>query len=325
MVGRLKFAEVLTPSSRPGYLAAFEAFGATGRIEELECELECADGRRLAVLVSSTAASGSRDTSRGSRNTVFDITRRKQAEEQIRSMVAARERMLAQLEASNKELEAFSYSVSHDLRAPLRHISGYVELLRSRYDAVLDEKGRHYTETIRQSAVHMGELFDDLLVFSRMGRQELLGTRVAMDALLRDAAAATREAEPGAGAAVWDIGPLPDATGDPSMLRLVWTNLLSNAVKYSRPVPAPRIEIRGEARGGEVVYCVRDNGVGFDMQHAGKLFGVFQRLHRADEFEGTGIGLATVQRIIHRHGGTVRAEASPGGGACFTFTLPVPA
>jgi hypothetical protein len=227
-----------------------------------------------------------------------------------------------QLAALNRELETFSYSVSHDLRAPLRHISGFVELLR-REALGLDEVGRNHLDRIAKAAKHMGQLIDDLLAFSRMGRAEFLRMRVGLEALVADVVEELQEASPGRDV-LFRKGPLPEVTGDPAMLRVVLINLVSNALKYTRPRERPEVEIGSlDDRPGEVVVFVRDNGVGFDMQYADKLFGVFQRLHGADEFEGTGIGLATVRRIVHRHGGRTWAEGEPGRGATFYFSLPL--
>ena len=227
-----------------------------------------------------------------------------------------------QLAAVNKELEAFSYSVSHDLRAPLRHISGFTELLLKSQGPDLDSNRKRYLRLISESAVKMGELIDALLVFSRMGRTEMLHTRVDLNSIVRMAQRDVVEADP-ARTVNWIINPLPQVAGDPSMLQLVFANLLSNAVKYSRTRENATVEI-GCRNGAddEAVVFVRDNGVGFDMTYAGRLFGVFQRLHRSEEFEGTGIGLANVQRIVARHGGRVWAESEPGKGATFYVALP---
>jgi signal transduction histidine kinase len=239
------------------------------------------------------------------------------------AMTARLQTAYGSLEASNRELEAFSYSVSHDLRAPLRHVTGFVELLRESVPKDLDPKSVHYLDVITQAATRMGVLIDDLLAFSRSGRVEMKRGRVSLRSLIDDV---VRELEPQAAGreVIWDIGSLPDVTGDESMLRQVFRNLLANAVKFTRPRTPARISVGVErARSGEVDIHVRDNGVGFDTRYASKLFQVFQRLHSTEEFEGTGIGLAVVQRVVHRHGGRVRAEGTLDGGATFWVSLPV--
>ncbi len=228
----------------------------------------------------------------------------------------------AQLEAANKELEAFSYSVSHDLRAPLRHIDGFAGLLLKADGAALSAKGQGYLKHIMDSAKEMGLLVDDLLVFARMGRAEMTMAATDLDALAGETIAGLK-LEIQQRNVQWIRGHLPVVQGDRPMLRQVLVNLFSNAIKYSRPRDPAVIEYGcrdGEA--GELVVFVRDNGVGFDMKYAGKLFGVFQRLHRAEDFEGTGIGLANVQRIVSRHGGRVWAESQLNVGSTFYFTLP---
>ena len=244
-------------------------------------------------------------------------------------MVARQQSLIAdlgnrshQLAAANKELEAFSYSVSHDLRAPLRHVSGFTELLLKSSGAQLDAGGKRYLRLISESAQKMGELIDSLLVFSRMGRSEMLQTQVDLNAIVRAAQRDAIDADPERNVK-WVIDPLPAVRGDPSMLQLVFTNLLSNAFKYSRTRQEGVIEI-GSHNGtpGETVIFVRDNGVGFDMAYAHRLFGVFQRMHRAEEFDGIGIGLANVQRIVARHGGRVWAESEVDKGATFYVALP---
>ena len=227
----------------------------------------------------------------------------------------------AKLEAANQELESFSYSVSHDLRSPLRHIEGYVAMLIEDAEGKLSAEAQRYLKVIVEASRHMSELIDDLLAFSRMGRAEMRETRVELHALaqeaIRDLEMATRGRNIG-----WTIAPLPTVTGDRAMLKQALANLLGNAVKYTRPRDPAQIEMgcAGEEDGRAILF-VRDNGVGFDMQYADKLFGVFQRLHRADEFEGTGIGLASVRRIIARHGGRIWAEGKTGEGATFYFTM----
>lgn len=236
----------------------------------------------------------------------------------LEGRVAAR---TAELEASNRELEAFSYSVSHDLRAPLRHVDGFADLLQRHAGATLDEKAQRYLRAISESAKSMGQLIDDLLSFSRMGRAELRATTVSLQALVAEVRAEV-ETDAAGRHIDWVVAALPEVQADPAMLRQVLTNLLSNAVKYTRSQQAARIEVRAELGEGETTVIVHDNGVGFDPQYGHKLFGVFQRLHAADEFEGTGIGLANVRRIIQRHGGRTWAEGQVGTGASFFFTLP---
>jgi PAS domain S-box-containing protein len=251
-----------------------------------------------------------------------DITERKRREQEIQSLNQELAKRSTELEAINKELEAFAYSISHDLRAPLRHMAGYTELLQKKASSALDEKSNHYIMMMLESAKRMGNLIDDLLAFSRIGRAETQKTLVSLAQLVREALAEVRDDTEGRNIA-WKIGALPDFYGDRSMLRLVLVNLISNAIKFTRTRTQAEIEI-GCADGNtdDLVVFVRDNGVGFDMKYVNKLFGVFQRLHQSDEFEGTGIGLATVQRIMHRHGGKVWGEGVVDSGATFYFSAP---
>lgn len=250
------------------------------------------------------------------------LQKRRQEIEQMNADLEARvKERTAELEATNDELEAFSYSVSHDLRAPLRHIGGFVNLLRQQTASSLDESGSHYLDQISNSTKQMGQLVDDLLMFSRMARAELRPIPVDVSSLvsevLRNIAAELENRE-----IDWKIGELGKVNGDPGLLRVVFTNLISNAVKYTRTRRPARIELGLEKHDGRDVIFVRDNGVGFDMAYAEKLFGVFQRLHNQEDFEGTGIGLATVQRIVLRHRGRVWAQAREGDGATFYVALP---
>jgi PAS domain S-box-containing protein len=245
-------------------------------------------------------------------------------ERRIRELNLSLERRVAErtaeLEAANRELESFSYSVSHDLRAPLRAIAGFAALLRGQHAASLPEAGRHQLERIEANAARMGALIDDLLKLSRASMHELKRRPTDMEALARMAAHEATEGAPRPVEVV--IHPLPQVQGDHTLLRQVWTNLVGNAVKYARGKDLPRLEIGAQALEGAVEYYVRDNGAGFDPRQAGRLFGLFQRLHSDEEFEGTGVGLALVERIVSRHGGKVSAEGTPGAGATFRFTLP---
>ncbi len=267
------------------------------------------------VSVSGRSLNDPRGAPAGGVVVVRDITRRREDERSLRERTE-------QLAAVNRELEAFSYSVSHDLRAPLRHITGFAEMLVAHAGPALDEKGLRHLETIRAAAGKMGRLIDDLLAFSRTGRAELRKTAVNLDALARDAA---REAgaEASGRSIEWKIDALPEVEADSSLMRQVFVNLLENAVKYTGGRERAVIEVGSSAGGpGEAAVVVRDNGAGFDMRYADKLFGVFQRLHGEREFPGTGIGLANVKRIIQRHGGRVWAEGKVGEGAAFYFALP---
>ena len=258
--------------------------------------------------------------------TASDISVQKASDRQIRELNRQLEGKIEQVSDVNRELEAFSYSVSHDLRAPLRHIAGFGDKLGRHLGESADDKTRHYLDVMVSSARRMSALIDDLLVYSRLGRSALRLQTVDMQSLVSETRAmldANNAAEAPEHSIHWRIAPLPVVVGDENMLRQVWLNLLGNAVKYSRGSEPARIEIeyrRGDDEAHH--FTVRDNGAGFDMQYAGKLFGVFQRLHSPSEFPGTGIGLASVRRVLARHGGRIQAEAEPGKGATFHFTLP---
>jgi PAS domain S-box-containing protein len=295
----------------------------TGRWEG-ELEKTKSDGIRVVVASRWSLQRDAQGNPTAIMDIANDVTQRKLREEEIRNLNRELGKRTTALEASNKELEAFAYSISHDLRAPLRHMVGYTELLQKNAASNLDEKGRRYLLMILESAKKMGSLIDDLLAFSRIGRAETRETVISLDQLVREVQNEVWQETDGRNI-TWRIGQLPDLYGDRSMLKLALVNLVSNAIKFTRTRPQPEIEIGcSERRADGVVVFIRDNGVGFDMKYVNKLFGVFQRLHRVEEFEGTGIGLATVQRIIHRHGGQVRAEGMVGRGATFYLTLPKP-
>jgi two-component system sensor kinase len=245
----------------------------------------------------------------------------RQSEQEIRKLNKELEERLIELTTVNKELEAFSYSVSHDLRAPLRAISGFSHILFKDYSDKLDDEGRRILNIIQRNTQNMGQLIDDLLSFSRLGRQDIklsnLNIAGVATAVFKELEANTPQRT-----LQLNINTVAPAYGDRAMIQQVFINLLSNAIKFTSTRHSPVIEIGGWVEGKENIYYVRDNGVGFDMQYVNKLFGVFQRLHRQDEFEGTGVGLALVQRIIHRHGGRVWAEGKVNEGATFYFTLP---
>jgi len=255
-----------------------------------------------------------------------EVEERRKAEDEVRRLNVGLEQRVtertAELQAANKEMEAFSYSVSHDLRAPLRAMSGFAGMLAKDYAPRLDEEGRRLLGTIRGEAGRMGQMIDELLAFSRLGRQSMQLAEVDMTALAQSvfdqcaAQASGRNIQ-------FKLSPLPAAQGDAAMLSHVWVNLISNAIKYTRGKPVAEIEISGRADNKDgIVYCVKDNGAGFDMKYVRKLFGVFQRLHAEADFEGTGVGLALVQRVVQRHGGRVWAEGEVNKGATFYFALP---
>jgi len=242
------------------------------------------------------------------------------AEARIEELEGELARRLSQLEATNRELEAFAYSVSHDLRSPLRAIEGFSRILLEEYHASLAPEAQRYLQFVRDNTVQMGNLITHLLAFSRVGRESLTKQPVELVAQVRDALEELRTEQSGRQVEV-SIGELGMCKADPALLRQVWLNLLSNALKFTRQREVAMIEIGCQNVSDGCIYFVRDNGTGFDMQYADKLFSVFQRLHRLEDYEGTGVGLATVQRIVHRHGGRIWAEAQVNSGATFYFTI----
>ncbi len=316
-------APVQSPQRVYGYVLLLNRVGTNEFSEEDE-----ALAHILAAQVGRIYENGSlyREVKRYAERLEAEIAERKQAQEEVRGLNEDLERRIeertAQLQQLNSELEAFSYTVSHDLRAPLRALGAYSSMLMEQEAGRLSETGRRYLQTCIRSAERMGQMVDDLLAFSQLGRQALSVGLVDMAALIREVWEETIHV--GGSKAQLKLGDIPPASGDRAMLREVWANLISNAVKYSAKTTQPIIQVEGARVSNGIRYSIHDNGVGFDMAYAHKLFRVFQRLHPNSDFEGTGAGLAIVERIIHRHGGRVWAESVPSKGATFHFTLPSP-
>jgi light-regulated signal transduction histidine kinase (bacteriophytochrome) len=259
---------------------------------------------------------------RGYAKVTRDFTERKRSEDRVNQLNNELADRIAELNAVNKELESFCYSISHDLRAPLRAIDGFSRILLKDHAAGLPEDVTGYLHDVRANALQMGHLIDDLLAFSRLSRQPLTKQPVSPARIVNECLVELQAERQGRSVEI-RVGELPECKADPALLKQVWINLLSNALKYTGKRESAVIEVGSRSGGGEraATYFVKDNGVGFDMKYAGKLFGVFQRLHRAEDYAGTGVGLAIVQRIIHRHGGRIWADARPDSGAAFYFTL----
>jgi PAS domain S-box-containing protein len=321
----LRLSEELGETITPGF-GVFVARPRFGLPEENEWTFIRKDSSRVSVLLSVTALRSESDQITGFVCLTYDLTERNRAEEKIRQLNQTLEQRVrdrtAQLEAANEELEAFSFSVSHDLRGPLRAIDGFSQILLDEHADKLDDEGKRLFKVVRDNTRHMGRLIDDILQFSRTGRLEINYADIDMEKMAREVLKELQSVAPSKTKQQFEIEPIPPIRGDRSMLRQVFVNLLTNAIKFSGTQKAPRIKVGATIEGGENIYFVLDNGVGFDMRYADKLFGVFQRLHSVDEFEGTGIGLAIVKRIITRHGGRVWAKGEVNEGATIYFALP---
>lgn len=293
------------------------------KVEALETQRITKYGKVIDVVFAASVITDQNSNLQSVAITERDVTRQRIADQEIKQLNADLQRNIAQLELTNKELESFSYSVSHDLRAPLRSINGYAQIIRDEYAGQFEEEAQRLFRIIQNNAKRMGTLIDDLLAFARLGRKELTRLPVDMNKLVQPVITDIVQAS-GTRAQI-HMQPLLPAYGDPVLLAQVFINLVSNAVKYSAKKEQPEVELGCYEQGDEHVYYVKDNGAGFDMHYVHKLFGVFQRLHASEEFEGTGVGLAIVQRIIVKHGGRVWAEGKTGEGATFYFSLPKPA
>ena len=309
------------PHAARSYAEEQEVMRSGKPIVDLEEWVVWPDGRETWVLTTKLPLRNSEGQTIGIFGISHDITERKRSEQSIRQLNADLEKQTEQLQAANKELEAFSYSVSHDLRAPLRAIDGYTRILVEDYESILDEEGKRVCGVISREARRMGQLIDDLLSFSRLGRKEMYSSKIEMRTLVVSVLNELLKEEDRERIDV-HIANLPVAKGDSSLIRQVWVNLLANAIKFSSKKERAVIEVGGKTTKEELIYYLRDNGAGFEMEYANKLFGVFQRLHSESEFSGTGVGLAIVQRIIRRHGGRIWAEGAVEKGATFYFALP---
>lgn len=307
VVHSLSVEGIIGPDGLGDFRMAYSKLMENGALDEFRTEIRARNGEEIPVVISAAVIRDSDGSFSHTRISILDDTARRDAE--------------LRLENLNKELEDFTYSVSHDLRAPLRSIDGYARILNEDYESKLDPEGQKLINIIVTNAKRMGTLIDDLLDFSRLGRKEMQWSSVDMDAMARSVVAelCSREKERNIRVVVH---PLARAYGDVDMIRRVWINLISNAIKFTARTAEAVIEISSRSGDEGVSYSVRDNGVGFEMRYSGKLFGIFQRLHKVQEFPGTGVGLAIVKRIITRHNGMVGAEGEAGKGATFHFMIP---
>jgi PAS domain S-box-containing protein len=317
VIGRMRHADLMTPESAQTYGASKRVFLRDGKLHGAEFTYRRKDGSTFVGRVDGTAVRGADGALVEARASLLDVTEQKQAAENLRRLNAQLNDYSTRLEGTNKQLESFSYSVSHDLRAPLRAIDGVSMTLEEDYGAGLDDEGRRLLGVVRKNAAAMGQLIDDLVPFSQLSRTALATTQVDMDALVHEVVT-----ELGGTKARISVLPLASAAGDRALLKQLWANLIGNAVKYSALRDTPQVSISRHDDGEAVEYRIADNGAGFEMAYYDKLFGVFQRLHSVSEFPGTGVGLAIVHRIVTRHGGRVWAEGVPDSGATFHFTLP---
>lgn len=320
LIGKKTVFDLLAPEDRQSARARFDRLLEGEDIGTGEVRFVKKDGTRFAVLVSSAVSRDARGLPHRVRATMLDQTEFRGARDMVNRLNASLQRHVAELEDVNQELERFSYTVSHDLRAPLRAIAGFANLLRGEHVSQLDAEGLRLLGVIHVNTERMGRLIDDLLALSRLSRVPLARAPVDMTSVVA-AVVADRKAAGSDGGVEIAVGSLPSVEADPALIKQVWERLIDNAVKFTAGVKGPRVEIGANAGNGSTVYSVRDNGVGLDMQYADKVFEVFERLHPQSEYEGTGVGLAVVRRVVHRHGGRVWVESAPGQGATFFFTL----
>ncbi|MFH1231159.1 MAG: PAS domain S-box protein [Planctomycetota bacterium] len=314
---------MLIPSDQPNEISQIiEKIKNGQKVENYETLRMRKDGRRIYVSLTVSLVKDTKGNIIGFSSVARDVTKVKEIGDRLNELNQELEYRINQVESANKELEAFSYSVSHDLRTPLRAIDGFSQIIMEEYRHKLDDEGKRLLNVVRNNTTKMGELIDDLLAFSRISRMGITKADINMEKLTEVVIDELKPATVGRDIQISVIKPLPVIYGDRTTIKQVWINLISNAIKFTQPQKTALIEISGKQEQGENIYYVKDNGVGFDMQYVNKLFGVFQRLHSNEEFEGTGIGLALSQRIIHKHGGEIRAEGKVNEGATFYFTIP---